>query len=97
MLHGPRELTQNPLRKIWMPRCSNGLSQRPITQRRGKRMHTFLHIEVSLNLHHLRLGSHLHKPDSYLVWRRVCCLRYNIPQYCIKLFYPHGECSKVLF
>lgn len=31
----PRELTQNPLRKIWMP-CSNGLPQRPITQRRGK-------------------------------------------------------------
>uniref|UniRef100_A0A3Q3E2I5 Uncharacterized protein n=1 Tax=Hippocampus comes TaxID=109280 RepID=A0A3Q3E2I5_HIPCM len=30
----PRELTQNPLKKIWMP-CKNGLPERHISQRKG--------------------------------------------------------------
>lgn len=32
----PRELTQNPLRKIWMP-YKNGLPEKHIPQRKGKR------------------------------------------------------------
>lgn len=43
----PRELTQNPLKKIWMP-CKNGLPEKHISQRKGtwqrqcplKRRHT---------------------------------------------------------
>lgn len=30
----PRELTQNPLKKIWMP-CKNGLPEKHISQRKG--------------------------------------------------------------
>lgn len=30
----PRELTQNPLRKIWIP-CKNGLPEKHISQKRG--------------------------------------------------------------
>uniref|UniRef100_A0A3Q3FPF9 Uncharacterized protein n=1 Tax=Labrus bergylta TaxID=56723 RepID=A0A3Q3FPF9_9LABR len=30
----PRELTQNPLKKIWMP-CENGLPEKHISQRKG--------------------------------------------------------------
>jgi len=30
----PRELTQNPLRKIWMP-CKNGLPEKHIFQKKG--------------------------------------------------------------
>lgn len=30
----PRELTQNPLKKIWMP-CKNGLPEKHIFQRKG--------------------------------------------------------------
>lgn len=36
----PRELTQNPLRKIWMP-CKNGLPEKHIAQKRGNVMFAF--------------------------------------------------------
>ncbi|XP_055019088.1 6-phosphofructo-2-kinase/fructose-2,6-bisphosphatase 4-like isoform X1 [Boleophthalmus pectinirostris] len=86
--HGPRELTQNPLRKIWMPRCSNGLPQRPITQRRVC-MTNCPTLIVTVGLPARGKTYISKKLTRYLNWIGVPTKVFNVGQYrreCVKIY-----------
>lgn len=57
----PRELTQNPLKKIWMP-CKNGLPEKHISQRKGAYDNVAAFASMVPNRRRINRGTDNHPP-----------------------------------
>ncbi|XP_017305567.1 6-phosphofructo-2-kinase/fructose-2,6-bisphosphatase 4a isoform X1 [Ictalurus punctatus] len=82
-----RELTQNPLKKIWMP-CKNGLPEKPIFQRRVC-MTNCPTVIVTVGLPARGKTYISKKLTRYLNWIGVPTKEFNVGQYrreCVKIY-----------
>ncbi|XP_071392871.1 6-phosphofructo-2-kinase/fructose-2,6-bisphosphatase 4b isoform X6 [Centroberyx affinis] len=83
----PRELTQNPLRKIWVP-CKNGLPEKHISQRRVC-MTNCPTLIVTVGLPARGKTYISKKLTRYLNWIGVPTKEFNVGQYrreCVKIY-----------
>uniref|UniRef100_A0A8C1DFE6 6-phosphofructo-2-kinase/fructose-2,6-biphosphatase 4b n=1 Tax=Cyprinus carpio carpio TaxID=630221 RepID=A0A8C1DFE6_CYPCA len=83
----PRELTQNPLRKIWMP-CKNGLPEKHISQKRVC-MTNCPTLIVTVGLPARGKTYISKKLTRYLNWIGVPTKEFNVGQYrreCLKIY-----------
>ncbi|KAI2663704.1 6-phosphofructo-2-kinase/fructose-2,6-bisphosphatase 4 [Labeo rohita] len=83
----PRELTQNPLRKIWMP-CKNGLPEKHISQKRVC-MTNCPTLIVTVGLPARGKTYISKKLTRYLNWIGVPTKEFNVGQYrreCVKIY-----------
>nr|XP_046240548.1 6-phosphofructo-2-kinase/fructose-2,6-bisphosphatase 4a isoform X2 [Scatophagus argus] len=83
----PRELTQNPLKKIWMP-CKNGLPERHISQRKVC-MTNCPTLIVTVGLPARGKTYISKKLTRYLNWIGVPTREFNVGQYrreCVKIY-----------
>ncbi|XP_061147117.1 6-phosphofructo-2-kinase/fructose-2,6-bisphosphatase 4-like isoform X2 [Syngnathus typhle] len=86
-LPNPRELTQNPLKKIWMP-CKNGLPERHISQRKVC-MTNCPTLIVTVGLPARGKTYISKKLTRYLNWIGVPTREFNVGQYrreCVKIY-----------
>uniref|UniRef100_A0A674AV69 6-phosphofructo-2-kinase/fructose-2,6-biphosphatase 4b n=1 Tax=Salmo trutta TaxID=8032 RepID=A0A674AV69_SALTR len=87
MATSPRELTQNPLKKIWMP-CKNGLPEKHISQRRVC-MTNCPTLIVTVGLPARGKTYISKKLTRYLNWIGVPTKEFNVGQYrreCVKIY-----------
>ncbi|XP_035244009.1 6-phosphofructo-2-kinase/fructose-2,6-bisphosphatase 4a isoform X2 [Anguilla anguilla] len=86
-LAAPRELTQNPLKKIWMP-CKNGLPEKNISQRKVC-MTNCPTLIVTVGLPARGKTYISKKLTRYLNWIGVPTKEFNVGQYrreCVKIY-----------